>query len=122
MPATIFSREAAETTQWMAELGRTSASFEDAIRPVTVDLLSGFSEGFGSDTLVGIEGIMGSSFSDYLRGDLGANVLMGLGSDDTLEGRAGDDALDGGEGVDAGDGGEGTDSCVSVEIASSCEP
>lgn len=37
-------------------------------------------------------GIIGSGLSDHLRGDLGANVLMGLGSDDTLEGRGGDDS------------------------------
>jgi serralysin len=101
--------------------GTDTASYEDATRPVTVDLFGGFAEGLGSDTLVGIEGVVGSNFADYLRGDSGVNALVGLRSDDVLEARAGDDFLDGGEGADAGDGGEGTDRCLAIEIRSFCE-
>ena len=89
--------------------------------PVTVDLLAGFGEGSGSDTLVAIENVIGSAFSDYLRGDSLPNLLEAFGSDDILEGRGGDDALDGGEGADAGDGGDGSDNCVAVEFRTSCE-
>ena len=88
---------------------------------VTVDLLAGFGEGSGSDTLVAIENVIGSAFSDYLRGDSLPNLLEAFGSDDILEGRGGDDALDGGEGADAGDGGDGSDNCVAVEFRTSCE-
>ena len=55
---------------------------------VTVDLLAG-GEGSGSDTLVAIENVIGSAFSDYLRGDSLPNLLEAFGSDDILEGRGG---------------------------------
>ena len=71
--------------------------------------------------LVAIENVIGSAFSDYLRGDSLPNLLEAFGSDDILEGRGGDDALDGGEGADAGDGGDGSDNCVAVEFRTSCE-
>jgi serralysin len=54
--------------------------------------------GAGSDTLIGIEGLRGSSFDDVLVGDGGKNVLLGRGGDDLLNGGAGNDTLDGGGG------------------------
>ena len=96
-------------------------TYEDAHRPVTVDIAQGFAQGSGSDTLVTIEGIIGSIFSDYLRGDPLANQIFGAGGDDVMEGRDGDDLIDGDEGADVGDGGEGTDQCVEVEYKSTCE-
>ena len=54
------------------------AGNEDSVRPVTVDLFGGFAEGHGSDTVVAFEGVIGSNFADYLRGDSGPNALMGL--------------------------------------------
>jgi Ca2+-binding RTX toxin-like protein len=101
--------------------GSDFASFEDARRPVTADIAAGFAEGSGSDTIVGIEGLIGSAFSDYLRGDASANTLLGAAGDDVLEGRAGDDDLWGGEGADALDGGEGSDSCREAEFTTDCE-
>ena len=96
-------------------------TFEDSIRPVTVDIAQGFAEGSGSDTLVTIEGVIGSLFSDYLRGDAQTNQIFGLGGDDVIEARQGDDVLDGGFGADVGDGGDGTDECVEVEYQTACE-
>ncbi|MGF6230194.1 Ca2+-binding RTX toxin-like protein [Inquilinus ginsengisoli] len=51
-------------------------------------------------TLIGIENLTGTNFSDELTGNSGANVLRGEGGDDLLRGGAGADTLDGGAGVD----------------------
>lgn len=70
------------------------------------------------DSLLSIEGLMGSAFDDDLRGDdnantlfgnAGADYLTGQGGDDTLEGFTGNDILRGGDGADLLDGGEGRD-------------
>lgn len=60
---------------------------------VNVDLASGIArDGFGgADTLVSIEGINGSAFSDTLRGNSGDNFLHGFAGDDILDGRGGSD-------------------------------
>ncbi|MDP3611395.1 MAG: calcium-binding protein, partial [Rubrivivax sp.] len=42
--------------------------------------------GFGTDTLINIENLRGSNFSDVLEGDGGANDFQGRGGDDTLIG------------------------------------
>ena len=101
--------------------GYDMVSYADAHKPVTVDLAQGFAQGSGSDTLVTLEGILGSAFSDYLRGDPGPNRIFGALGDDVMEGREGDDVIDGDGGADVGDGGEGTDQCVEVEYESTCE-
>ena len=92
--------------------------FSDA--GVTVNLLTGVGKaGFGnSDSLSGIENLIGSQHADHLRGDNGNNRLAGGGGADTLQGDAGNDVLIGGAGNDilrggaSGDvlnGGAGTD-------------
>jgi serralysin len=57
------------------------------------------------DTLVGIEGLVGSDNAfpgngDLLVGDANANLLDGQAGNDTLRGQAGDDTLEGGAGAD----------------------
>jgi Ca2+-binding RTX toxin-like protein len=47
--------------------------------------------GGGNDTLVGIEGVIGSTFADLITGDGGANLLDGHFGADTLAGGAGAD-------------------------------
>ncbi len=63
----------------------------------------------GTDTLIGIEGLIGGSGRDTLTGDgvdnrldggIGNDTLAGSGGDDTLDGGANDDTLDGGTGND----------------------
>lgn len=92
--------------------------------PVSADLTSGTATGQGSDTLVTVENITGSSGVDRLRGSTAINVLIGNGGDDALLGEgandklyglAGNDSLTGGSGTDLCDGGTGTDR------ASTCE-
>jgi Ca2+-binding RTX toxin-like protein/alpha-tubulin suppressor-like RCC1 family protein len=66
--------------------------------------------GSGSDTLIAIENLTGSAYTDTLAGDGGANVLNGAQGDDSLDGGSGNDTLDGGEGNDRLWGGSGADS------------
>ncbi|MEF8756315.1 MAG: Calx-beta domain-containing protein [Accumulibacter sp.] len=56
--------------------------------------------GSGSDTLVAIENLVGSTYADTLTGDGLANRLEGGNGNDTLAGGAGNDTLLGGLGAD----------------------
>jgi Ca2+-binding RTX toxin-like protein len=85
------------------------AAYESSPGPVSVDLGAGVATGQGTDTLVGVNGAVGSEFDDTLRGNSKPNCLGGMGGNDTIEtlagadclyGAAGDDVLDGGLGVD----------------------
>ncbi|GAA0634175.1 calcium-binding protein [Brevundimonas lenta] len=82
--------------------GIDTASYAFAIRGVDVRLHLGTTrnDGEGSvDTLIGIENILGSDFSDFITGDAGSNSLRGGGGADNLIGFAGNDALYGGAGA-----------------------
>lgn len=85
------------------------------------------------DTLVGIEGLLGSGHDDTLTGGTGASYLggqggnddlRGLSANDTLSGGSGHDTLTGGGGADWLDGGEGVDTAsfggaaVSINLTS----
>lgn len=92
--------------------GVDSASYETAGSGVTVDLgIVGAQAtgGSGTDTLVAIEGLIGSAYDDTLAGNTAANSLQGGDGDDSLAGGSGNDTLDGGPGNDTLDGGIGTD-------------
>ncbi|MGL4965691.1 MAG: beta strand repeat-containing protein [Inquilinus sp.] len=92
--------------------GGDSATYFASASGVTVDLTTGTGTGGDAqgDTLIGIEGLSGSSVGgDTLTGDSGANSLTGWGGDDVLSGGAGNDSLAGGTGNDTLDGGEGVD-------------
>jgi Ca2+-binding RTX toxin-like protein len=80
--------------------GSDTASFADAPGPVVANLAAGMATGSGSDTLAGIEHLIGSAFGDLLTGDGQANRLDGADGNDTLVGGSGDDALVGGGGRD----------------------
>ncbi|NJD05976.1 MAG: calcium-binding protein, partial [Methylococcaceae bacterium] len=83
--------------------GQDCAAWEGANGSVTVNLATGTAAGAaGSDVLIAIEDITGSSsFGDTLTGDGNVNVIEGRGGDDVIEGAGGDDVLDGGAGVDS---------------------
>ena len=86
--------------------GIDAASYVTATAGVTVDLsISGPQDtgGAGTDTLIDIEGLLGSSFNDRLIGDDGDNILAGGAGNDIIVGAAGDDLLDGGAGIDIAD-------------------
>jgi Ca2+-binding RTX toxin-like protein len=99
------------------DAGTDAASYALASAGVTVSLAIGGPQavggGLGSDTLVGLEGLIGSDFADVLTGNDGANVLVGGIGDDTLNGLGGNDTfdlLDGGD--DTVNGGDGNDTIV----------
>jgi Ca2+-binding RTX toxin-like protein len=92
-----------------------AASYFFATSGVTVDLsLTGpqATGGAGSDTLTGIEALIGSEFADRLTGDAGVNGLTGYAGNDVLNGGAGNDTLLGFEDDDILDGGLGSDLMV----------
>ena len=101
--------------------GIDTVSYESADGPVQVDLAAGTATGQGSDTLAGIENVLGGGSDDTLTGDSGPNYLDGWDGDDVLLGAEGDDTLDGEWGTDTLDGGPGTDTCVNGETVSNCE-
>lgn len=86
----------------------------EAIAGVVVDLASGTASGasFGTDTLTGIENVVGSFLNDTIAGDGNDNLLEGLEGADSLSGAAGSDTLTGGDGDDSLNGGTGNDSLV----------
>lgn len=101
--------------------GTDTASYTGAAAGVAVD--TGTSRATndgdgGTDTLSGIEKVIGSNFNDTLTGgaaadDLagsnGDDTIVGGGENDTLRGDDGNDVLDGGDGGDRLLGGEGND-------------
>ncbi|MDU9415778.1 retention module-containing protein [Pseudomonas sp. zfem005] len=83
--------------------GIDTASYVDATSGVTVSLASAAAQntgGAGTDTLSGIENLIGSNFGDVLTGNSGDNTLSGLAGNDTLIGNGGNDILSGGDGAD----------------------
>ncbi|MFT3986387.1 beta strand repeat-containing protein [Aestuariivirga sp.] len=92
--------------------GTDTASYARIAAAVTVDLQTGKATGQGTDTLVSVENVIGSSLADRLMGDAGNNVLTGGGGNDTLSGRDGNDYLIGGAGADTMNGGRGNDTFI----------
>ena len=98
--------------------------------PVVVDVATDAGPGgivaiSETDSLSGIENVVGSNDDDSIIGDANDNDLKGLDGDDTLEGGGGDDVLEGGlgddflqggGGNDAIDGGEGFDTVSFADI------
>ncbi|UQI32629.1 retention module-containing protein [Pseudomonas bijieensis] len=92
--------------------GNDTASYAHATAGVTVNLgllAAQNTVGAGTDTLTGIENLIGSNFNDTLTGDgasnringgLGHDVLNGGGGDDLLIGGLGNNTLTGGSGAD----------------------
>jgi len=86
--------------------GTDEANYSTAASGVSVDLAinSTTNDGdSGTDTLIGIENVLGSSNNDTISGDAFVNNLQGNGGDDFLAGRGGNDQLDGGAGSDTAD-------------------
>lgn len=82
--------------------GADFAAWDDA-RAVRADLGSGRAlAGGATDRLVAIENLSGSPGPDQLRGDAGANAILGGPGRDDISGRDGDDDLDGDNDVEGG--------------------
>jgi hypothetical protein len=74
---------------------------------VSLDLAAGTARDTfgGTDTLVGVENVVGSWDPDTLAGNDDPNIIRGLFSDDIIDGRGGADTLEGGFQDDTLDGG-----------------
>jgi glucose/arabinose dehydrogenase/PKD repeat protein len=104
-------------------LGTDTANFTDVLAAISASLTDGTARGHGSDTLVGVENVIGSNQADTLSGSAanntlngvgGADSIVGLGGADTLKGAGGGDTVDSKDGVNGNDildGGAGTDTC-----------
>jgi Ca2+-binding RTX toxin-like protein len=105
-------------------LGTDIANFIESLTGISASLVTNTATGEGSDTLVGIENLVGSNLADelsgsdgnnLLTGNAGADVLTGLGGADNMLGHGGNDTLDSRDGVngnDSVDGNVGTDTCT----------
>ncbi|MGB4056557.1 MAG: type I secretion C-terminal target domain-containing protein [Alphaproteobacteria bacterium] len=80
-----------------------TVTYATAAAGVIVNLTTGTASGEGTDTLVGVENIIGSGFDDVLTGNATTNDLFGGEGNDVLAGRADGDLLDGGNGIDTAD-------------------
>ncbi|VVP13764.1 hypothetical protein PS876_03451 [Pseudomonas fluorescens] len=92
--------------------GTDTASYAHATAAVTVNLgllVAQNTLGAGTDTLTGIENLVGSNLNDSLTGDNNNNVINGGLGNDTLNGGGGDDLLIGGSGNNTLTGGAGAD-------------
>ncbi|MFI3181264.1 MAG: Ig-like domain-containing protein [Methylococcales bacterium] len=88
-------------------------SYQNVSSSVTVDLQAGtVSSTDGNDTLIGIDGIKGSSFNDSIVGTTGNDSVWGNQGNDTLNGGTGNDSIEGGEGSDSIIGDTGNDSIL----------
>lgn len=81
---------------------------------VVIDLATGSASGGQAtgDTLVSIEGVIGTVGNDTLFGTDTDNILVGGEGDDRISGLDGDDRIEGGWGADTLYGGSGTDSLI----------
>ena len=107
--------------------GADRANYFNALAGVSVNLATGIaSDGYsGTDTLLGIENITGSNFSDNLTGDANTNDFFGEDGNDTIDGQGGTDRanyIDSISGVTvnlttgiASDGYGGTDTLLGIE-------
>ena len=94
------------------ESGTDLALYNAATSAVNVDLAITYAQntgGAGTDTLLNIENLFGSSYADTLRGSTAANVIYGGIGNDNIYGRAGNDVLFGEDGNDLIVGDEGDD-------------
>ncbi|WP_374435243.1 calcium-binding protein [Inhella sp.] len=81
--------------------GADSVAYYSAAGAVVVNLSAGTaSGGLGNDTLLNIEGVVGSVFGDTLTGSSANNLLDGADGNDRFFSTAGDDVLLGGLGLD----------------------
>lgn len=101
-----------------------SADYTTSNAAVSISLGAGGSASGGhaaGDTLVGIEGLVGSAFDDVLTGNVGTNIFYGGDGSDVLNGSSGNDELYGSDGDDLLLGGNGADTLaggVGVDTAS----
>ncbi|WP_422378249.1 calcium-binding protein [Roseibium sp.] len=92
--------------------GEDWVTYANSAQAAHIDLnddTPGSSGDAGETRRTNIKNVVGSGFSDVIKGDDRNNILVGLGGNDTLSGGAGDDWLKGNRGADTLNGGSGAD-------------
>lgn len=98
--------------------GMDYLDISNATQGVSVNLSTEMAYGMGTDTMAGIDGVIGSDYNDTLVGfdgqstsgaDIYTNVFYGGGGNDVEYGLGGSDSLYGGDGSDTIYGGSGND-------------
>lgn len=80
--------------------GFDTIDYSGASNGISVNLNAHTVTGMGTDTIKGVESVIGSAYADSLIGDKNANVFDGGAGDDTFRGRGGADTFTGGKGND----------------------
>ncbi|MEL3892203.1 M10 family metallopeptidase C-terminal domain-containing protein, partial [Ferrovibrio sp. MS7] len=82
--------------------GNDVAGYTRSVAAITINLTTGTGHGGDAegDTLLRIEGVVGSAFDDSITGSAGADSLLGDVGHDHFNGAAGADYIDGGAGND----------------------
>lgn len=80
--------------------GEDAADYSAFGKKLMVNLSTGIAVGDGTDTLVGIEDVVGGGNNDTLIGSVAGNVLYGGAGNDSLNGGGGNDSVNGGAGND----------------------
>ena len=98
-----------------------TVSYINSASAVHADLATKSATGEGTDTLIGVESLSGSTFADTLVGDAKPNELFGNEGDDTLSAGGGADFVGGGPGNDTVQAGAGSDYCLDDQPTRGCE-
>lgn len=85
------------------------ADYSSLSKRLVVDLEAGMAKGDGTDTLINIEGVIGGSGNDQIKGSTGDNLLEGGRGNDHLFGQGGNDIIYAGSGNDKVVAGSGDD-------------
>eukprot|EP00831_Metopus_contortus_P035798 TRINITY_DN28472_c0_g2_i1.p4 TRINITY_DN28472_c0_g2~~TRINITY_DN28472_c0_g2_i1.p4 ORF type:complete len:641 (-),score=199.44 TRINITY_DN28472_c0_g2_i1:101-2023(-) len=87
------------------------ANYNLSAAGISIDLANNVISGGDAqgDTLIGIEGIIGTNYDDTLQGNAESNTFFGGAGADAIYGGDGDDLISGGAGADTLAGGDGTD-------------
>ena len=96
---------------YKGSLGIDTYDLSATAAAATVNLATGVSTSAqtGSDTLVGMENVVGGSGNDTITGDANDNVFTGGLGNDTMVGGGGNDTFNGGVGADSMTGATGND-------------
>jgi Ca2+-binding RTX toxin-like protein len=86
--------------QFVGGRGGDTISYADAPRRVRISLVDRGAIGWGYDTILSVENVIGSRYGDYIEGSGLKNTLIGRGGADRIFGRGRSDALAGGKGAD----------------------
>ncbi|MCX8530184.1 MAG: calcium-binding protein [Rhodoluna sp.] len=89
--------------------GENTFSLLGSVSAINLSLLTNKATGQGTDTLSGIQDVIGSNYNDTITGSNAVNVISGGNGNDVIDAGAGNDKVNGGAGNDSLEGGLGND-------------